>query len=309
LSTKGSEPSSLSRAIAELESVEKRLAELTGAATDEHAAAQIQEGRTLVRAAVRALALALPTPAEPSATPLTDDASGKRGKAKGKGATKPAMPEDRAIPNASADAGKDQSARSLLARLDAAVPEPAQPNTPLGTAIAEPAHATKPSIGDITAQDAAARLARLEAEIAGLTERPLGASSTDDLPSIIQTTPARESIKPGSSPASSVHLKTPVVSEPAADSEDAEGDDAEIEIVTAGERKRAGSTQQARSASRIVPAPPSSREEEAQVDIVRPHTATSGPAAEAQAPDKLSARLPMPSGKSGQGTKWRLFRD
>lgn len=307
MSTKGSEPNSLSRAIADLESVEKRLAELTGADADEHAAAQLLEGRTLVRAAVRSLALALPNPLELSAPPRADDTSGRRGKTKGKVAAKSAPQEHRAFPNASADAAKDAPSRSLLARLDAAMPEPTQPSSAAANSAMPAPSATKTITAEITAEDAVARLARLEAEIAGLTELPLGGSSPDDLPAIAAIPTAREPAKPRPSPTSPARPKAPVVSETTTDSEDAEDDDAEIEIVSAGGRKSAGGAQQARSASRIAPDTPPGREDEAQVDIVRRDTAVAD--TEPRAPDKLSARLPMPAGNSGQGTKWRLFRD
>ncbi len=316
MSTKGSDPNSLARAISELELLEKRLAELIkDAAKTEDMAVPLQEGRTLLRAAIRSLAQALPAPHLAGASADEGAAvSNRRGKGKtdghsghaqapvaaparttsrGKGVSKPVTATGSAE-------NKPLPTRSLLARLDAVVPEPMpSPNANNGSATPA-APAAKVRTTEISADDAETRLARLEAEIAGLTEPP---------PSQPKAVNARPVAPASRVPALDTYPMTARAFESVSDQEESDEDEAEIEIVTSHGRKSVDSPRAVKPASRLVRETPSIREEEAEVDIIQPRTTGTSPQpAGQQASDKLSARLPMPAEKSGQGTKWRLFR-
>lgn len=200
----GSDPVSLSQAVADLKAMDARLAALVAAYPPTEAGradpgAPIREGRALVRAAIGLLAGALLSGATPDRVPGTakrrvkikaasdSTASGAPAGAEAavrsgaNAATEPVKPTTRgagsvrgtsaaASATAAAAASEQSPPNSLLARLGAAATEPAarHPIAAEGAGDRVPVPAPQPS--HVSAHAAAERLARLEAEIDSLTE-------------------------------------------------------------------------------------------------------------------------------------------
>lgn len=327
MSTRGPEPSSLGRAIADLEAIDKRLADLVATRSPDGISppGQIEEGRTLVRAAIRALALVhartADTPAETHAETVPDrgedlGATKRRVKIKAesqtapastlpptdthargriKGASKTAPRGDNREVGLPTQAAASASERSLLARLGAAMPdtgdEPERPAAPTPVTVSE---TTTP------AQDTAARLARLEAEIAAMAE-----DTPQDATAEIPATPpqaANISSPPTRGTKAGVSSISPAIISDTSAEDDSDDDDTEIVIV--GGRTAAASPNTA--GSRVLRESPVPSEEDAEVVIVQPEGTARTPIA--RSGTKSAARPTVAPGKPAAGSKWRLFR-
>ena len=317
MSTKGSESGSLSRAIAGLEAVDKQLTDLTERALDgASTAGPIRESSALVQAAIRTLSLAQQATAVDEAgtakrrvkikaesqttqaqttqtlAPISTDSPGRSG-GRGKGAAKAAARgNDREPATPQPTSAKDVPASSLLARLGAAVSESA--DLPPSAVPSVPSARTAPTVETaLSADDTAERLARLEAEIAGLTEAPLAGNSE-------KTSPAAQE--------EPQELAVHTAALPAPDNGDVDDDDAEIFIVGANGAISDRNITPPRASPRVSHDMPTPGEDEAEVEIVQPGTGTEKPAAEKPGAPRLSARIAMTPVKPAIGSRWRLFR-
>jgi hypothetical protein len=320
------DPNSLAQAIADLEAVDARLSATSAAHPSAEAgstdpAAAIGEGRRMIRAAIKLLS---------DAQAADQPAGGGKRRVKMKAASENAEPASAATaksaPKAVRPAGKNargeraaavgtgtgaEAARppvgSLLARLGAAsngaAAPPAGPDSDTATAVAH-AITRDPSI--ITAEDASARLARLEAEIASLTD----ASVSGTAHGLARTAATPPSPAPVEAAPSAVAREATVgpANERESAGDVAEADDAEIVIVTRDGARAVPSepsgAEVSRQGRRIHLGDPAPGEEDAEVEIVQADAdgKLRRPAAPERAVRSVSTDTP------GRAGRWRLFR-
>lgn len=314
------DPNSLSQAIADLEAVDVRLTAMAAAypAADSGGsglAAPIQESRTLVRAAINMLSGALAS---------EQVAGGAKRRVKIKAASETiSAGETRTEVRGKSTAAATKSAGKGTARngrgTSAATPartvksetEPVKPMVGsllarLGTVSdAAPAEAQPPAAKStsISAEDAATRLARLEAEIASLTDTSAAGTSRDK-PAALDGTPAANAAsarvdpaKPAGPPPSTKMMEP-----------DGDDDDAEIVIVTAGVAETGPpvpATDPARENPRVYRTAPPPADDDAEVEIVQ-HGAD-GKLKRSEARPELK-HTPENAGKPSASGKWRFFR-
>ncbi len=310
MSAKESELNSLSRAIADLEAVDAALA--VSGPDGSAPKGPVAEARLQLRAAIATLASAQAAGDETATTK-------RRVKIKAASDATPASAEN------GKPAGKSGAKRGERARANAvATPAPAAPPTlsllaRLGAAAAPPSEPEKatvtspPASAGISAEDAANRLARLEAEIDSLTKPPSSAGTAPTArhgdsasPAASPTPPA--SVPPARAPLTSAPSTAP---EPAARATDTEVDDEEAQITIVGADPTTGG--RAARSSRLgqithTGSPPPD-DDDAEVEIVRPgESSRQRPGAAQSERLRLDPGAPTFPAKGATPSRWRLFR-
>lgn len=310
-------PGGVARIVADLETVDRKLARASG---DAGGIAEVEEARALLRAAIDALA----RPATPEAG--EDAGAGKR-RVKIKAESEVAASDDTiradppaktgtSSPKAGARSGRSPEAAragrrpqpsekepngSLIARLGAATTESVVPTTNAASPadVATP----KPDKSSVSPGDTAERLAQLEAEIADLAE---AVTATPARAMARQAATATTSSTP--EPASTVKAE-----EPGIGSDDEE--DAEITIIGADGAPAEPTASAGRQSPRIFREGSQSFEEEAEVEIRGSGAAASAVSAVSGARGtphtgavRVSARTSVGASRGGALGKWRIFR-
>jgi hypothetical protein len=348
VSSDGSDPVSLSQAVADLKAMDSRLAALIATYPPTEPGrpdlgAPIRESRALVRAAIGLLAGALLSGETPDRMPGTakrrvkikaasdSTASGAPAGAEAAVRSDPNAPAEPVKPaargggparNASAAASAAAAAsaqappNSLLARLGAAATEPGARHPDAADGAGNPAPAPAPQPSHVSARAAAERLARLEAEIDSLTEATTtggdrsGSAATDAPgPPVAPASRTAQSQSPLRAAASaSASEYRPGVDGAGADGED----DAEIVIVTSqtGARPARQGTLPVRQSPRIFSDPSASDDDDdAEVEIVQSGTRPGGDGRAAHTPATPEGeRAKAGAGAPVAPAKWRLFR-
>ncbi len=307
MSAKGTEQSSISRAIADLEAVDAALAKLASSRSGNEASSApggpISETRALLRAAITKLA---------SAQPATDAAATSKRRVKVKAIGDAAAPADAAKPAAKSGNRRKPTepevkapANSLLARLGAAAATATEPPAATAPNPAPPtpeiANTTPTADGGISAEDAVDRLARLEAEIESLTRPPaVAAAAAAPDPAKAAATESRSAPRTIARPPSA----------PLPEAEYEDDDEVEITIVGGKSTPERRPFASERQAPRILRHGGPTASDDADVEIVRPGEArrdahTSGNAEEGLRIDPTSPNAPA---KGGAPSRWRLFR-
>lgn len=317
VNAKGSEHRSLSQVIVELEAIDAGLAALP-------TSAPIAEARAQLRTAITTLS-AVQNPGDdtatgkrrvkikaasdtPAAAPAGAAQTPARSAASSKGTAKSgAKRGERAQPSPEMASTLTAPASSLLARLGA-VASPAAPQAPAPFAPTDQAptspSAPVPSASieakSISAEDAVSRLARLEAEIASLTEPSPGTLAKSPGKSRPAGAIKPPSPAPSAAPDGAARASVP---RPSADS--IADNESEAEVVIVGSDTPTGG--RAAAADRQTPrvyrdAPPSADDEDAEVEIVQPGVETRVRGGDGQ------ARSPAAGAKAAAPGRWRLFR-
>lgn len=306
MSAKGTDQTSLARAIAELEAVDAALAaHATAQPVDGNSTAvgPIADARAQIRAAIITLTHARPAADETATSKrrvkikaASETAASPTAAAAGKSATKAGSKRgERARPAPASEPAAKAPVNSLLARLGAAAAVATPPAEPAPPTAAE----TTPAANDvgITAEDAADRLARLEAEIDSLTQPSSARAET--------ATATPRSASKAATPAPASSAPAPASQSPVPESEYEDDEDVEITIVGADNRSAAS----ARHSPRVYREAATPAGDDAEVEIVQPG-ANRGATRSTPQPEglRIDPHSPAAPAKENAPSRWRLFR-
>jgi hypothetical protein len=308
-------PLSVQRVIADLESVDKKLALASGNAGG---IAEIEDARALLRTAIGALARSTVaagtqgkqrvkikaesevTEPNASARPGT---SAKSTASSGKPATRGNRSQEGARSARRPETAQTPPTGSLIARLGAAAAKTSSPPADASPGSATDA-APQPGNARTSLGNTAERLAQLEAEIADLTEAVTGK------PERTTTHEPRIAAKPASAPRLAAPAPTHARKADEAGMGDDHGDDedAEIAIIGPDGTPAEPTANAARHALRVFREVPPHFEEEAEVEIRGSGAAPSDARTTEQAGAiRVSAPASASTGRVAPG-KWRIFR-